>query len=53
MKEIPIVEALQMNRHERRRLGKANGIKIPSIQNIKVVKKEDIEKDGEDTSKKE
>ena len=32
MAKIGPSEALMMNRHERRRLGKANGIKIPGIR---------------------
>lgn len=33
-RQIPIQEAVQMNRHQRRALGKQNGVKIPSIQNL-------------------
>lgn len=36
-KTVSALEAMSMNRHERRRLGKINSKKIPSIINIKSV----------------
>ncbi len=35
--ERSAAEAMSMNRHERRRLGKINRVKIPSIKNIRKV----------------
>ncbi len=34
-KEISFEKAINMNRAERRRLGKFNNVKIPSIENLK------------------
>lgn len=34
MKTIPFTQAIKMNRHQRRSLGKQNGVKIPSIKNF-------------------
>lgn len=38
--QIPMLQAICMNRKQRRKLGKINGVKIPSVANITKVKQE-------------
>ena len=50
-KEINIIEAMSMNRRDRRRLGKINRMKIPSINNVIIKNNTQAEVTADNTEK--
>lgn len=45
-KRYSAAEVMNMNRRDRRRLGKINGLKIPSVVNVPIIKKERPDKEN-------
>lgn len=50
-KNYSAVEVMSMNRADRRRIGKANGVKIPGIDIPKMIKKQEPTQEQETINK--